>query len=30
MVEFLIKFESRKIRIAGVNSIRLTKSINLL
>ena len=30
MVEFLRKFESRCIKIARVNSIRITKSINLL
>ena len=30
MVEYLWKFESRGIKIAGVNSIRITKSINLL
>ena len=30
MVEFLRKFENRGIKIARVNSIRITKSINLL
>ena len=29
MVEFLSKSQSRVIKIAGVNSIRMTKSINL-
>ena len=30
MVDFLRKIENRCIKIAGVNSIRITKSINLL
>ena len=30
MVEFFIKSQSRVIKIARVNSIRMTKSINLL
>ena len=30
MVEFLIKFENRVIKITRANSIRITKSINLL
>ena len=30
MVEFLRKFENRGIKISRVNSIRITKSINLL
>ena len=30
MVEFLSKFVNRAIKIARVNSIRITKSINLL
>ena len=30
MVEFLSKFENRNIKITRVNSIRITKSINLL
>ena len=30
MVEFLRKFENRGIKMARVNSIRITKSINLL
>ena len=30
MIEFLRKFENRDIKIALVNSIRITKSINLL
>ena len=30
MVEFLRKFESRRDKIARVNSIRIIKSINLL
>ena len=30
MLVFLGKFEIRGIKIAGVNSIRITKSINLL
>ena len=30
MVEFLRKFEKRSIKIARVNSILITKSINLL
>ena len=30
MIEFLRKFENRGIKIATVNSIRITKSINLL
>ena len=30
MVEFLRKFENRRIKIVRVNSIRITKSINLL
>ena len=30
MVEFLRKFESRGIKITLVNSIRITKSVNLL
>ena len=30
MVEFLNKFENNGIKIAGVNSIPITKSINLL
>ena len=30
MVEFLSKSQSRVIKIAGVNSIRMTKSIHLL
>ena len=30
MVEFLRKFENHGIKIARVNSIRITKSINLL
>ena len=29
MVEFVRKFDSRGIKIARVNSIRITKSINL-
>ena len=29
MVEFLRKFEDRNIKIAGVNSILITKSINV-
>ena len=30
MVKFLRKFEGRGIKIAGVNSIRITESINVL
>ena len=30
MVEFLRKFDNRGIKIAGVNSIFITKSVNLL